>query len=191
MHTLHIPSSTVPMQFDDFDDYVDSGQCIDRSLSPNIPPFDFDTNKNNFGSFGVDTLRAPKPLLRSRPAIDFSGRHSTIYPSQLPSLTSGSTHSSSNHSIYPRKADFIPQFSPEAIASLTISELYHNPHFRKLRQQFDYVSGALAMYRDRERAESQAAKSNILVPDIHQGSSHFLIPRHLLSEYPSTTLPWG
>ena len=75
----------------------------------------------------------------------------------------------------PTSADFSPHFSPEAIATLTVTELYYNPHFRKLRQQYDYVSGALAIYRDRERAEAES-RAVTLVPDIRQGSSPFSHP---------------
>ena len=175
-HSTCIPTSSLPMQFNGFNNYDDLDQGASGPPSPSLPPLGFDTDESHFGEFSVDTLRVPRPFLRSRPAMDFSGQHPSLPSSRPPSHMSGSTlHSTSNPS-FARKAvsnNFYPQFSPEAIATLTVSELYHNPHFRKLRQQYDYVSGALAMYRDRERAESRAASCNALVPDIHQGPSSF------------------
>lgn len=99
------------------------------------------------------------------------------HPSWPPSLMSGSMlQSTSHHSMFPCKGsstNFSPQFSPEAITSLTVFELYYNPHFWKLHQQYNYMSGALAIYRDRECTESHAA---LLVLDICQGLLPFSHP---------------
>jgi hypothetical protein len=92
-----IPTPLLLMQFNSFNNYDDLGQGINGLLSPTLAPLGFNTNKSNFGDFGVDTLRGPRRLLRSRPAIDFSGQHPTLPPSQPPSLISGSMlHSTSN-----------------------------------------------------------------------------------------------
>lgn len=146
------------------------GLGIHRSPSPDGFLLHTNSDSGDEDDLGVENLRVPK--LRSRPPIDFTGRHSTV--NHRPSLMSGSTllHSVSNPSMFLRKSSRVALDSPsrlssEDIISLTESELYLNPRYRKLRQDFDHVSTVLATYVERDLAESRA---NPLVPDIRQGA---------------------
>ena len=43
-----------------------------------------------------------------------------------------------------------PQWLPPSVfAALTIAKLHFNPHYRELHEQYDYVTGVLALYMDR------------------------------------------
>lgn len=144
------------------------------ALSPKLyPSLDIDHAGEDVGDISpelelehstMDTLRAPKPQLRSRLPINFYGQSSiTGYPS---SLMSGSTLRA-NTSAFPRKTNRIDSsqwFPPELIASLTISDLYHHPHYCDLCERYDYVTGVLASYMDRDLMGT--AKSDIPIPDI-------------------------
>ena len=126
-----------------------------------------------------------KPQLRSRPPIDFSRRPLNASSdlnysafSQPHSYVSGSTlHSGIKPpaaSIPLRRAslDFYPSsvIPPEVIASLTISDLHHNPHYRELRQRYDHVTAVLATYVEQRLASaSHVATCNTLVPHMPQG----------------------
>jgi hypothetical protein len=155
------------MQYSDFDD----SEGFNRAFSLRS---DFNSgDEDDFGDHAMETLRVPKPQLRSRPPIDFPGRRSTV--GHLPSHMSGSTlRSIPNSSMFPRKASShigsSSHLSFEAIESLTESELSLNPLHRKLHQKYDHVSEVLATYLERDLAESRVAKSNALVPDVHQGA---------------------
>ncbi len=146
--------------------------------------FHFDNeDEDELGDYIVGTQRMPRHQLRSRPPIDFDdARHSTVSTNVgLPAFTaathplsrmSGSTlHSGlgreAAHS-FPHK---MPSSRPsvDVIASLTVSELCSNPHYVKLRDEFDHVSKALAMSVARGYAEPPAVESDTLVPDIYQG----------------------
>jgi hypothetical protein len=181
--TLHVPKaqarSRQPFNFageDDteFEPYPMNTLHVPRSqVRSRLPPDSASDDDYGFEPFALDTLHVPKPQLRSRPPIDFSGQFSAT-----PSHMSGSTlHSRAP--AFPRKAassiGLTSRLSPEAIASLTDIDLHHNPLYCKLRRKYDYVSGVLARYLDRELAETQVAKSELpLVPDIHQGVYSFI-----------------
>jgi hypothetical protein len=107
----------------------------------------------------AETDHLPRPKLRSRPPINFSGRstpgsdfnYSATAFSQSHSQRLGPTsHSSLKPSNpFPRKiSDVLPRLPPAVIAALTVSELYHNPHYRELRHEYDRLSGIIEVYRD-------------------------------------------
>lgn len=161
--------------YGEFDDYEGSDQDGYGSLSPKASYTNF--NSGDEGNFedAAETLRAPRPQLRSRPSIDFAGRYSNGHSnvSHPPSRMSGSTlrpvfnlpHNA------PSYLSSSWRFPPGTIESLTKIELFRNPLHCKLRQKHDNLAEALAMYLKRDYAESRVATSNTpsLVPDIHQG----------------------
>jgi hypothetical protein len=123
------------------------------------------------------------PLLRSRPQINFSGRHPAVGPNYFSGSTvsrhpsshmSGSTlHSSLNPStahLFSRKTfpptDSSPVLLPEVITSLTEVQLHHNPHYHKLLQKYDQVCEILI---GRDLVESRAAQRDIAGSNIYQG----------------------
>ncbi|KAF8264808.1 hypothetical protein EI94DRAFT_1805298 [Lactarius quietus] len=171
---LHVPrprAQVRPMPPFDFPGEDDTSFDPYAMDTPHVPGpqarsrLPFSKDDSGFGSH--DTLRVPKPQLRSRPAMDFSAKF-PVAPSHL----LGSTLRSQS-SAFPRKAvssiGLTSKLSPALIASLTDSDLHHNPLYCQLRQKYDYVSMVLAKYMDKELAAKQAAKFGPpLVPDIHQ-----------------------
>ena len=195
-----------------------------------------------FGNNDEDTLantqRFSRPPLRSRPAMDFSGRQPSAFGSIPPtnvsgrqstvgsnfdysatlfsqprSQASGSTLPSSlkpdhhfprsslkpepflPHSsfkpepFFPHKAPYFeaPYFDasnipPAVIAALTITQLYHNPHYRELRQRHDDVNATLAKYveRDLSQPQVQVSSINTAPPAIYQGALRFSTARATL-----------
>ncbi|KAI9430019.1 hypothetical protein H4582DRAFT_2064265 [Lactarius indigo] len=143
---------------DDFED------VFNRSLSPpghTDTDFCFDyEDEDNFEDF-MGTQHAPRPPLRSRPPINFTGagHFSTIKPhpnlpafnatTRPPSHMSDTTlHSSLGYSAahtFPHKMSLSPGPSSDAIATLTVAELCYNPHYLKLCKKFNQVCQALAM----------------------------------------------
>lgn len=120
-----------------------------------------------------DTLRVPRPRLKSRPPIDFYGQN------YAPSFMSGSTLRTNTSAFPPKIIDTPQRPSPSVIATLTIAELYFNPHFRELRERYDYVTGVLASYMDR----GKPTKGNVSVPDLRQCACFlFLLSRHALNK---------
>ncbi|KAH9036407.1 hypothetical protein EDB84DRAFT_1560889 [Lactarius hengduanensis] len=142
----------------------------------------------------MGTQLVPRPQLRSRPPIDFAGRSAVntgVGPpfnvaTRPPSGMSDSTlHSGLGHSAaytgmtFPRKMSSSPTSvklvpvkavkdrpTPDVIASLTVAELFYNPHYLKLREEFDHVSRALATQTvSRSFTGSLTAKCDTLVPD--------------------------
>ena len=101
-----------------------------------------------------------RSLRRSKPVVDFSGLCSTAgttdnflsFPSHPHLSMSGLTlHSGlrSSTDSFPHKypsLNFSPRIPPSVIASLTISDLHHNPHYRELRQKYDDLAGVLTAY---------------------------------------------
>jgi hypothetical protein len=178
---------------DGFDyDYDDYDQDDNHSESPGLlPP---ESLLDDEDEFGVGIQPMPRRLQRSRPPMDFSARRSAVgtdfgYPASTftcpHSRMSGSTlHSTLNpltapsfpHKIPP--PPLTPRLTLEAIMSLTVPELSHNPHYRELRKKYDHVTGVLATFVERNLAESRTAKSdtNTLVPDIYQGMYYFIYP---------------
>ncbi|KAF8268369.1 hypothetical protein EI94DRAFT_1785947 [Lactarius quietus] len=146
-----------------FDPYVVDTLHVPGPRAQSRLPF----GKDDTGFGSHESLCVPKPQLRSRPAMDFSGKFPVT-----PSHMSGSTLRSQS-SAFPHKAassiGLASKLSPALIASLTDSDLHHNPLYCELRQKYDYVSIVLAKYMDRELAAKQAARCEPpLVPDIHQ-----------------------
>jgi hypothetical protein len=125
----------------------------------------------------VDARHVSRHLRRSRPPIDFShstvGSNSTTAFSRLRSYVSrGLTlHSGLKPATtsFPYKApslDSSPKIPIAVIVSLTISDLYHNPHYLKLRQKYDNLAGVLTAYMGQNLAESRVTTSNTLVSHV-------------------------
>jgi hypothetical protein len=159
------------------------------------PSLDVDFAGENAGDFSpelepehsvMDTLRASKPQLRSRPPIDFNGQNNYI-----PSFMSGSTLCTDTS--FPRKTsrgDSFQRFPPSLIASLTIPELYQNPHYCDLRERYDYVTRVLATYLD--RGLTSTTKSDVPIPDICQRAYFlFLVSRHTLNWIYNSSITHG
>ena len=107
----------------------------------------------------AETDHISQPKLRLWPPMNFSGCSppgsdfnylATLF-SQPHSQISGTTlHSGLKPSNpFPRKnSDILSRLSLAAIAALTVSELYHSPHYCELRHKYDRLSGVLEVYRD-------------------------------------------
>ncbi|KAH9017097.1 hypothetical protein EDB83DRAFT_2528705 [Lactarius deliciosus] len=159
----------------------------------NLPPphkdFHFDEDEDELEAQNfMSTQRAPRPALRSRPPIDFgAGLHPTINtgvgppfnaatrpPSGMSDLTLHSGFGlSAAHSgmMFPHNMSSSPRPTPDVIASLTVAELCYNPHYLKLREEFDHVSRALAtqtVSRSFNGSRSLTMKCDTLVPDSYQ-----------------------
>jgi hypothetical protein len=183
--------------FEEFEE--DDGFYQDNYASPDHFPADIDLPPSDVEGQLVGTQ--PVQRLRKRPPVDFSARRSTVGSDFDYSATSfsrpmsGSTlHSgpSLKHSTtsFPRKApslDFSPKIPPAVIASLTITDLHHNPHYRELRQKYDELAGVLTTYLGRDLAGTRVATSNTLVPDISQGTPYFSSGTHSFKSRNSIT----
>ncbi|KAF8264716.1 hypothetical protein EI94DRAFT_1703023 [Lactarius quietus] len=75
-----------------------------------------------------------------------------------------------------------PRLSLSAIESLTVSELYYNPHYRQLRQEYDRLSGILEVYRD---LVCPPAANNSIVSNIYQAITQSSVNSRSLSLGPS------
>jgi hypothetical protein len=168
------------MQCDDFYDPYGVDEHTSKSLPQKpYPLLNMDPTTDDEDDIGLqledsvlEGLRAPKPQLRSRPPINFYGENSIA--SHSPSLMSGSTLHT-NTSSFPHKITYIdpsPRPSPSVIASLTISELYHNPHYCELRQQCDYLTRVLATSLD--RGFMCNATSEFPAPNTHRCAYHLI-----------------
>ena len=141
----------------------------------------------------VDAQHMPRPPLRSKPAMYFSGHRSAatsefgfsasaagFHPRPpAPSHMSGSTlRSSLDHSIthsYPRKgySAIDPLDLPaDIIAALNESQLYLNPIHRRLQHNYAELSQTLTKYIGRDLAAGPVthAVPRHVVPDIYQGT---------------------
>ena len=137
--------------------------------------------------FGLDLPAPRRQLRRSRPPIDFSMRSSIgNYPSSQMSGSTLQNHSRQDSSpfMFAHKAassNGLPSRLPvELIASLDPSELLHNPHYCRLRKNYNYQSQVLAMYLGKELRvdEPRAARSGPIFqgPNMLQGVCFSLIP---------------
>jgi hypothetical protein len=168
-HFPEDPDSVVPS--DDESSLVDSqrAQPVSRHLRRARAPIDFSGLQSTVGS---------------NSATAFSHSHSYISDSALHSnLKSGLLKSST--SSFPRKApslDLSPKIPPAVIALLSISDLYHNPHYRELRQKYDDLAAVLTAYMEQKLTESRAGGSTMrasvvtglsktLISEISQGAS--------------------
>jgi hypothetical protein len=145
------------MQSNNFYEHNGSDKHTSRSLPQKpYPSLNRDlTIKDEGDNIGLqfedsvfEPLCVPKPQLRSRPPINFYGENSIA--SHSPSLMLGSMLHT-NTSAFPCKITYVDKPlcpSPSVIASLTISKLYHNPHYCELREQYDYISRVLAKSMD-------------------------------------------
>ncbi|KAF8259352.1 hypothetical protein EI94DRAFT_1707172 [Lactarius quietus] len=141
-----------------------------------MPPYIDLGDKDMFGLGGFAGGRpVSKPLLRSRPAMDFSGR--PFHSGYQSSFVSGSTLAPSinNVSFAPQKAassiGFTPRIPIHVIASLDDSEIGFNPHYCKLRRKFENMSEVLSTYlgRDLQVGNSHTATvGEAFTPDIDQ-----------------------
>jgi hypothetical protein len=83
-----------------------------------------------------------------------------------------------NASAFPHKITYIDQPlcpSPSVIASLTISKLYHNPHYCKLRKQYDYISRVLAKSMD--SGITRTTMSGFPTPNLDHCAYYYLVSR--------------
>jgi hypothetical protein len=135
------------MHIDDFDELSGFDEGTFGPPSQNhFPPLNSSSASEDldFDDYTMFTEHAPKPQLRSRPPINFSGLHAAASQSHM----SGSTLHSCRKAY--SSLDLLPKFSPEAIASLSVLDLKHNPHYCKLRQQYVLVSQTLTTYIEKE-----------------------------------------
>lgn len=175
----------------DYEDYGSDGNSDQFDTGKLFPDREF----NNERTLDAHIPRPPgpaAPTLRSRPAINFSGRSSTFgteynYAGSTAarhtySRMSGSTlrsglDPSTAHlfSRNPPPTDLPPTLPPDVIASLTADELYYNPHHRRLHQKYEHVCDVLTTYFERGFTESRVAQSmsDTVVPNIYQGSCTF------------------
>ena len=127
----------------------------------------------------ADERGKPRPPLRSRATIDFSGRHSGIGTDNFPPSTNSSHISGSTlrSGLYPSLGgnsfsskslgfDSPPNISPHVIALLTEDQLHHNPHYLRLLQKYDIVYEILIR---KDLAETHAPQHDPVVPNIYQG----------------------
>ena len=132
----------------------------------------------------LDKHTQPRPTLKLRPQINFSGRYPgigintfsgptlTCYPPSVDSShMSGSMLHSSFHplaNIFLRKAFPFDELSLMGfIALLTKAQLQHNPHHVRLQQKYDHVCELLI---GRDLAENRAAQHDPINPNIYQGA---------------------
>ena len=132
-------------------------------LSKQFPESDSDIE----GSSEVEPAHVSRPLLRSRPAIDFpsSGLGMDLdrpqTKSTIPHMMSGSTLCSRSDSHLHKQ-----KISPEDIASLSIAELYHNPHHQELRQDYDHLVRTMTTVLGRDLMDSWVTVRSSLTSDI-------------------------
>ncbi|KAI9428865.1 hypothetical protein H4582DRAFT_2090797 [Lactarius indigo] len=178
---------------DNFDFDFEDDDDFDLASLGRLSPERFPLHKN-LGSdedkLGVGTQHRPRPSLRSRPQIDFAARHSnvdslppfsTASRSQARSGLSGSMpvpHSNINSSKQHRfsrgmyaSSDLDSSPSPrvplELIASLTVTELNSNPHYRRLHEKYERLTEILTTYAERGITMS-VMKNDTFVPEIYQ-----------------------
>ena len=132
----------------------------------------------------LDDHTQPRPTLKLRPQIDFSGRYLGIginafsgptlahYPPSVDSshMSGLMLHSSFHPSAknFPCKSLPFDELSPtEFIASFTEAQLHHNPHHVRLQQKYDHVCELLI---GRDLAERRAEQHDSINPNIYQGA---------------------
>ena len=71
-----------------------------------------------------------------------------------------------------------PRVPLAAIASLTLPDLYFNPHYCELRQQYDSLSKALLSYAEQVLSLRRATESTH-VTSVYQGVLYFALGRAL------------
>ena len=180
-----------------------SSSSSSSSMSDSLNENSLSDNSNDEAGYGVPIWRVSKPPLRSRPDIDFSGRSSTsqsdflIPPSTCPascpapSHISGSTlYSQIDHSVSHKaekhpSASLLPRPSKGVLESLTVEELYHNPHYKKLRREYDRLSETFTRFLGRELGEARPVDRSV-VPDICQGVWYLSASRLLTKPMPSS-----
>ena len=148
--------SPIPMCCGNLDDKSDVARLQAYGI------VDLNSEDENFGNYAADTQMS-RPPLRPRHPIDF-------YPSALQypsSHTSESTlHSNPNFLLPLHKAACktsslgSPRLSIEAITSLSLSEIYYNPHYHNLCMKYDHVSDILATYLGTDLAEFHISQCN-------------------------------
>ncbi|KAH9017035.1 hypothetical protein EDB85DRAFT_2155471 [Lactarius pseudohatsudake] len=145
----------------------DSEDDIFNPSKLSLPHMDFRIDNEDEDEL-EDYMGTQRPQLRSRPPIDFAGRsavNSGVGPpfnvaTRPPSGMSDSTlHSGLGHSAVYTGMTF----------PLQDVFLFYNPHYLKLREEFDHVSRALATQTvSRSFTGSLTAKCDTLVPDSYQ-----------------------
>jgi hypothetical protein len=172
----------------DLDDY--DGDCDQVSHIPPRPP--------SVSSFGSDDVvrsqRMLRPPLRSRPNIDFPHHfaaetgHGFSVPSasRHPPFHSHMSSSTLRSSLNPPAPTFpqkpqsfydtllAPDLPPEVLAALSDTQLYHNPTYRQLQQNYQWMCEILTAYMGRNLMEFESRARRSDTPDIHQGALFFL-----------------
>ncbi|SRR6266404_525835 len=137
------------------------------------------------GHHTTKTMRMPRHTLRSRPTINFSTCNSSVSTDLSLPASAAAHHTATNMSGSTRysglNATEIPpprktaslgtgpgvsylNVPVQVIASLTVSNLYWNPHFRKLHQDYDYVSQTLSQYyAEMELIDSCAVRNETVI----------------------------
>ena len=141
---------------------------------------DMDFQPQQLVHVNADECSKPRPPLRLRAMIDFSGRHSGIGTNNFPPSANSSRISGSTlHSgLYPSLAgnffsskslgfDLPLNISPHIIALLTEDQLHHNPHYLRLLQKYDIVYKILIR---KDFVETHAPQHNLVIPNIYQGA---------------------
>jgi hypothetical protein len=172
------------------DDFNPNG--LGFQLPPKSYDLAFDLDKDDKPA--VDTQSMPRPPLRSKHGMYFSGHHSAVqsavgsdfgfpvpaaqsahFRPPAPSHMLGSTlrssldpsmaHSFSRKTYSPIEPPNLPS---DVIAALSDAQLYLNPIHRRLQCKYAELSETLTKYVGRDLAESHTVQSNV-VPDIYQG----------------------
>ena len=179
-----------PMHSDqDFDD--DDADCLysqppPESQSGSVLNLDYDDGR------AVDTQSTqhmPRPPLRSKPAMYFSGHHSAVgsefgfsqstssfrphphAPSHMSGSTLRSTFDPSITQPYTRKAYSPinpPDLPADILEALSESQLYQNPIHRRLQHNYAELCETLTKYIGRDLAAPRFVQSD--VPDIYPGT---------------------
>lgn len=186
----------------DMAEYDNSGGFPpDSDLGPGC----HDDDDDDDSVIGIQHMQyMPKNRGMSRPAANFSGRHSTTgnnfnHSAAFAPPRSQLSDTTSRSSLpYQMTAPFLhkpfnppppPSMHVEAIAALSDTELLHNPQHRRLRREHDRLSSVLAMYMERDLVESRSMKGKPLVPELYPGVSYFTSEPWESLTYPPAAIP--
>ena len=198
---------------DDFGYDNNVGQPNCGPCSQFLPKTDVQLFDNDDDGTLATTKHLPPSQLRSRPPIDFSGRGSTVgsntnygsntdYGSDAHYLATlfsrpHSQISSSSHSVFKPRALFLcktpsldmsPRLPVAIIASLTISELSHNPHYCELCQKYNHVLDVLATYVGRD-LKPHPPNCDPIASGVYKGA-FLLYFRLTMYSYSTATAPY-
>ncbi|KAF8258125.1 hypothetical protein EI94DRAFT_1708291 [Lactarius quietus] len=121
------------------------------------------------------------PALMMKMKTHWQNLHQMIPCSHMLGSTSHSSLKPSNS--FPRRIpDVPPRLSLSTIESLTVSELYYNPHYRQLHQEYNHLSRILEAYWDLVHPSSA---NNSVVPNVYQAITQSSVNSHSSSLGPS------